>query len=547
MLAFASLLERLVLTPSRSEKLALLAEHMRTTPDPDRGWALAAITGDLKLKSVRPAQIRELAKARVDPVLFALSYDYVGDLAETVSLIWPARPGSNRAPEVSEVVETLASATRSEGPAHVDRWLDALTPTGRWALLKLVTGGLRIGVSARLARQALADFGQRPIAEIEELWHAQTAPYGELFAWLDGSGPRPDNLRPAPFRAVMLAHPLFEKSDRGDPLAIDRANISADVYAAEWKWDGVRVQVSGSGGVVRLYTRTGDDISAAFPDVAAGLAFDGAIDGELLVRGPEGGVAPFNDLQQRLNRKTVTARQILASPAFVRAYDLLVDGEDDLRALPFAERRLRLERRIVSLQSDRLDLSPLIAFTSAEDLDALRREPPTPEIEGLMLKRWDSPYVAGRPAGPWFKWKRDPLRIDAVLMYAQRGHGRRSSFYSDFTFGVWRTGDAGEELAPVGKAYFGFTDEEMKRLDRHVRDNTTERFGPVRAVTATREAGLVLEIAFDGVQRSSRHRSGLALRFPRIARIRWDKPSAEADRIDTLESLLESTSRASPA
>ncbi|MBN8999353.1 MAG: ATP-dependent DNA ligase, partial [Rhizobiales bacterium] len=219
--------------------------------------------------------------------------------------------------------------------------------------------------------------------------------------------------------------------------------------------------------------------------------------------------------------------------------DLLVDGGEDIRALPFRDRRARQERSIGASLSGRLDLSPILSFADLDELAARRAAPPAPIIEGVMLKRWDSAYEGGRPKGPWFKWKRDPHVVDAVLMYAQRGHGKRSSFYSDYTFGVWRRGEAGDELVPVGKAYFGFTDEELGEIDRFVRRHTVARFGPVREVEHRPDLGLVFEVAFEGLSRSTRHRSGVAMRFPRIARLRWDKPPAEADRIETLEALLE--------
>ncbi len=539
MQAFAALLERLVLTPSRNGKLAILQRYLTDTPDPARGWALAAITGDLSLPSAKPAMIRQMVSARVDPVLFGLSYDYVGDLAETVSLIWPARPGANRAPDLAEVVDTLLTSTRAEGPSHVERWLDALDSAGRWALLKLATGGLRIGVSARLARQAVANFGGVEVTEIEELWHGLAPPYVSLFAWLEKRADKPVPALGAPYRPAMLAHPLLSKSERQDPSALDPDRITPAEFAAEWKWDGVRVQLASQDGERRIYTRTGDDISHAFPDIIDTVAFDATLDGELLIRSPAGGVASFNELQQRLNRKTVTAREIAQRPAFIRAYDLLIESGEDLRVLTFADRRKRLERFVVSLEAPRIDLSPLVPFQTSDELENLRSNPPTPEIEGLMLKRWDAPYVAGRPAGQWYKWKKDPRLLDAVLMYAQRGHGRRSSLYSDFTFGVWRERNGESELTPVGKAYFGFTDEELTQLDKYVRDNTFERYGPVRSVVANRDQGLVLEVAFDGVQRSPRHKSGVAMRFPRIHRIRWDKPAADADRLETLERMID--------
>src|SRR6202012_4332598 len=255
-------------------------------------------------------------------------------------------------------------------------------------------------------------------------------------------------------------------------------------------------------------------------------------------------IGSFGELQQRLNRKTASADLIARYPAGIRAYDLLLDGAEDIRRLSFMERRARLEAFVAKLHSSHIDLSPLQPFGSWEELARLRADPPDGDAtraEGLMLKRRDSIYEAGRPKGPWFKWKRDPHLIDAVLMYAQRGHGKRSSFYSDFTFGVWREDKNGDHtLTPVGKAYFGFTDEELKQLDKFVRDNTIERFGPVRSVRADKDFGLVLEVAFEGLQRSTRHKSGVAMRFNRDHRTRWDKPPREADRLETLEKLLKS-------
>jgi DNA ligase-1 len=294
--------------------------------------------------------------------------------------------------------------------------------------------------------------------------------------------------------------------------------------------------------VRRLYTRTGDDISKTFPDILEALDDEGVIDGELLVM-RDGAVASFADLQQRLNRKAVDGKLLDAYPAGVRAYDLLAEGAEDTRTLSFKERRKRLEAFVARQASPRLDLSAIQPFETWAELAALRADPPPgdPQVaEGLMLKRLDSIYEAGRPKGPWFKWKRDPFLIDAVLMYAQRGHGKRSSFYSDYTFGTWTEGpDGGRMLTPVGKAYFGFTDEELKQIDKFVRDNTLERFGPVRSVRAEPHFGLVFEVAFEGLQRSTRHKSGVAMRFPRINRIRWDKPPGEADELVTLERMLE--------
>jgi DNA ligase-1 len=330
----------------------------------------------------------------------------------------------------------------------------------------------------------------------------------------------------AAFRPLMLSNPLDEAElGRLDP---------AD-FRAEWKWDGIRVQLAATAGRRRLFSRTGDDIGHAFPDVLEDAGFDAVLDGELLVV-RDGEVAPFNDLQQRLNRKTVTARMLREHPAHVRLYDILFEAGEDLRGLEFDARRARLEDWFRREAGVRMDLSPLIPFEDWSELTSLRAGTRARGIEGLMLKRADSPYLAGRPKGPWFKWKRDALTLDAVLMYAQRGHGKRSSFYSDYTFGLWRPANGGgEELVPVGKAYFGFTDEELKAIDRWVRANTVNRYGPVREV----RRGLVFEVAFDSANRSTRHKSGVAMRFPRIQRIRWDKPATEADRLEALERLIE--------
>ncbi|MDA9476200.1 ATP-dependent DNA ligase [Bradyrhizobium sp. CCBAU 65884] len=613
---FAELLDRLAYEPGRNNKLRLLTGYFREVGDPDRGYALAALTGALSFKHAKPALIRDLIASRTDPVLFGLSYDYVGDLSETVALMWPQRAGDGEQsfpshpspppsptggegaqrsgalsastislgdsqsegrasfsvpsplvgegqgggysgrdadespharnhnnpppPTLTEVVTTLRTLGKTELPKQLERWLDELDETGRWALLKLVTGALRIGISARLAKTAAAALGDKDPHEVELIWPGLAPPYLDLFAWLEGRGEKPVNRDPAPFRPVMLAHAIEDS----DFAALDPAD-----YIAEWKWDGIRVQaVAGRDErghtTARLYSRTGEDITGSFPDLVPSLRLPGAIDGELLIL-REGRVQSFNVLQQRLNRKVVSPKLIKEFPIHLRAYDLLGDDENDLRELPFAERRERLETFIAKLGDPRIDLSPTVAFSSWEALTAARADPASAgagedadAVEGVMLKRRDAPYLPGRPKGQWWKWKRDPHIIDAVLMYAQRGHGKRSSFYSDYTFGVWTAGEGGDELVPVGKAYFGFTDEELLQIDRFVRRNTTEKFGPVRHVVHEGDKGLVLEVAFEGLQRSPRHKSGVAMRFPRISRLRWDKPPREADRLETLERML---------
>jgi DNA ligase-1 len=525
--AFAELLERLVFTPGRNAKLMLLRDWFATQPDPDRGLGLAALTEELRFAAAKPALVRELVQARVDPVLLALSHDYVGDFAETVALIWPQRAGVNAPPPtLADVVTALHSTPKPALPAVITGWLDTLDATGRFALIKLVTGGLRVGVSARLARVALAEWSGVAVEQIEEAWHGIPPPYAPLFAWLEGRAERPDPRDAPVFRPLMLAHPLAES---------DLAGLAPQEWRAEWKWDGIRVQlVSGPGGR-RLWSRGGEDVSAAFPEIIAAMEFHAVLDGELLVL-RDGTPAPFAELQQRLNRKAPGAKLQRDFPAGVRLYDLLFEGTDDLRGLPFDQRRARLDAFLARERPARMDLSPQIAFASMAQLAEIRAGTRAQGIEGLMLKRADSPYAAGRVKGLWWKWKRDPLSIDAVLMYAQRGHGKRSSFYSDYTFGLWRPdGQGGEELVPVGKAYSGYTDEELAWLDKWIRNHTAQRFGPVREV----EQALVLEVAFDAAQLSGRHKSGVALRFPRILRLRRDKPASEADRLETLMALVE--------
>ncbi|MBB6180992.1 cisplatin damage response ATP-dependent DNA ligase [Pseudorhizobium flavum] len=542
MKAFSNLLDRLVLTPSRNGKLKLLADYFRDTPDPDRGYGLAALAGTLDLRNIKPALLRELVLEKLDPVLFQYSYDYVGDLAETIALVWDGGEKDDTTdeeqPRLGEVVTMMNSLGRTEVRAAVRDLLDHLDPSSRFAFLKLATGALRIGVSARLAKQALSDMSgpgesQKDVTEIETLWHGLGPPYEPLFAWLEGRAEKPVLATPAIFHSVMLANPVEEG---------DLEKLDPEDYAAEWKWDGIRIQMSSYGGAKKLYSRSGDDITGAFPDIVDSINFEGVVDGELLVGGTMRSNSPtrtFSDLQQRLNRKTVTNRMLDDYPAFVRAYDLLFQGDQDIRARTFFERRERLGEVIEKAPHDRFDLSDLVDFSDWQELDRLRVDPPDPVIEGVMIKRKDSAYQAGRLKGPWFKWKRDPYNIDAVMLYAQRGHGKRSSYYSDFTFGVWAESPDGEQLVPVGKAYFGFTDAELEVLDKFVRDNTVERFGPVRAVRAEPDFGFVLEVAFEGINRSTRHKSGVAMRFPRISRLRMDKLPRDADRLSTLTAMVE--------
>ena len=526
MQAFAKLLDTMSTSGSTLAKRRLMAEYFKATPDPERGWALAALAGTLSFPTAKPNVIRELVASRIDPVLYALSRDYVGDMAETVALSWPDDQRSDEALSLSTIIDALSQNDRKTLQQHLGHWLDTLDPVGRWALLKLITGNIRIGVSARLAKTALADGFGKELDYIEQLWHGLSPPYESLFAWLEGNAEKPVLGSCASFMPMMLSHPIEDS---------ELAALDLNEFQVEPKWDGVRVQLARSGEEIALYSRTGDDISHTFPDmVDAALAIDEqefVLDGELLTKDQDE-IAPFTALQQRLNRKKVTPAMLSKFPAHIRLYDILIDNGEDIRAYSLQERRNRLEAWYARHPLRCMDLSPVLQLENKEALQAFRdgaRANPQSGVEGVMLKRLDSPYIAGRPRGYWFKWKRNTLTLDCVLLYAQRGSGKRSSFYSDYTFGVWHD----DKLVPIGKAYSGFTDEELHKLDKWIRANTSNRFGPVREV----KHDLVLEIEFDSIHASNRHKSGLAMRFPRVQRIRWDKPAIEADTLENAQNL----------
>lgn len=527
MRAFAQLLDRLYFTSSKHGKTALLHDYWRRTPDPDRGWAVAAMVDALKFKAFKRGLVRNLIRQRVDPVLYDLCYDYVGETAEAVSHLWPAAQ-DEAAPavvvELNRIIDALSTLQGAELESYVTDFLDAATASERWAFIKLATGGLRIGVSQRFLKQALADFGQIEIGAVEAMWHSLKPPYPGLFAWLEGKAERPQAQAGPTFHPVMLAH----------PLPPERLNdICPEDFVAEWKYDGVRVQLVVTREGVGLFSRTGDSMGHTFPELLQAVHSLVVLDAELVVK-PNGTWGTFADLQQRLNRKQVSARWLQDYPAHLIVYDMLSEGGTALVDLPLSARRQRLEEWYCAQQGNELlSLSPWVAFKSVSDLQPLREacgRPGKVHLEGFMFKRLDSLYVAARPMGQWYKWKRDPYLIDAIMIYAQRGHGKRSSLYSDYTFGLWHKG----VVLPVGKSYFGFTDEELLKLDKWVREHTVSRFGPVREV----KLGLVLEIAFDAVQASSRHKSGVALRFPRVHRIRWDKPHEDADTLEALKKLI---------
>ncbi len=523
MQAFSDLLEQLYYTSSHNAKAALIIDYLKHTPDPDRGWAIAAIAGTLRFEFFKRNTIKQLILERVDPVLFDLSYEYVGEMSETVAHLWPdSKAYAASLPSLNDVVTRFAEADRKAVPAMLESYLDTMNAAQRWALIKLGTRGLRVGVSARSIKQILAKFGNKPVEDIERLWHGVAPPYTQLLKWLEGKADMPDISDKVTFSPVMLSHPLELK---------DVLPWQAEKWQLEHKFDGIRVQLVVKGQQKALFSRNADNISHSFPDLLEDVTRDAVIDGELLIM-HEGNVAPFNDLQQRLNKKKPGRKLMETHPAGLIAYDILSLGEQQLTELPLSERRVVLEDWVRQQHSQRIKLSATLEANSKEALETLHSEASANlAVEGLMLKQVDSTYIPGRPKGKWYKWKRDPKLVDAVIMYAQRGHGKRSSYYSDFTFGAWQD----NTLLPVGKAYSGFTDDELKKLDNWVRRNSIGRFGPVREV----KKELVVEVAFDAVHPSSRHKSGVAMRFPRINRIRWDKPAKEADTLKTVKDLIE--------
>ena len=544
---FAELLDRLAYEPGRNNKLRLLTAYLRDTPDPDRGYALAAMTGALSFKHAKPGLIRDLITERTDPVLFGLSYDYVGDLSETVALMWPKAPlpGHNNPPPptLSEVVDDARDARQDRAAstaralarrARRDRPLGAAeTRHRRDAHRRLgAAGENRRGRARRQGpardRAALAGTG----AALSRAVRLAGRPRRQA---------RQQRSRAVPARSCWRMRSRRRISPRLDP---------AD-FIAEWKWDGIRVQAVGGPRRARQHRRRGSiraparTSPKAFPTWSPSLHLPGAIDGELLVL-REGRVQTFNVLQQRLNRKIVTPKLIEEFPAHLRAYDLLGDGDEDLRELPFAERRAQLETFIAQLDDPRIDLSPLDRLRELggadggarrsrkrrrrrrcrgrrrRDAEAPRRALPAGPAEGPVVE------MEARPAHHRRRADVCPARPRQALVLLFRLHLRRLDA---------RATD-GDELVPVGKAYFGFTDEELLQIDRFVRRNTIDRFGPVREVAHEPDQGLVLEVAFEGLQRSTRHKSGVAMRFPRISRLRWDKPPREADRLETLERML---------
>ncbi|MDX5428113.1 MAG: ATP-dependent DNA ligase [Bacteroidota bacterium] len=522
---FAKLFRQLDQTNKTNAKIQALVEYFRLADPKDALWAIAVFSGKRPKRSVNTRELREWAAKEADLPLWMLeeTYHIVGDLSETLANIIPNKGKERNDRGLADWITGLKKIRGASDPDRKEFILHAwrtLDPLERFAFNKLITGGLRVGISQKNLGKALAIHTGQP-ANIVALrlmgnWDPESVGWDELLL----EDRRSDDLSvPYPF---FLAHPI-EK----DPTDL---GLPEDWYA-EHKWDGIRGQLIIRGGELFLWSRGEELVTGQFPELTAlkDVLPDGTVlDGEILVvRGDD--IGSFADLQKRLGRKRVLAKWLETHPVRFRAYDILEIGTEDIRSLPLERRRRRLEDLLSGIESPHIDLSPRLDWNTWEDLRKLRVDSRKVGSEGLMIKSRRAPYRQGRVKGDWWKWKVDPMVIDAVMIYAQRGHGRRANLYTDYTFAVW--GENGE-LVPFAKAYSGLTDEEIREVDRFVKNHTRDRFGPVRSV----EPQLVFEIAFEGIRSSNRHKSGVALRFPRINRWRKDKPVGEAN---TLQDLLE--------
>jgi DNA ligase-1 len=540
MKAFAQLFAELDATTSTRAKTEALVSYFKSAPAADAAWALYMLAGGKPRQTVPTALLRSTARemAGIPEWLFDESYNIVGDLAETVALVLPP-PGEAVEVPLHVWMQERLIALRGQTPeatAHALRtYWNELDTAGRFILTKLIGGGFRVGVARNLVVRALAQsagldakvLAQRMMGYTDK----QHTPSAAAFtALLDPDHVATASGQPYPF---FLAHPL--------QAPVESLGDRAD-WLVEWKWDGIRAQLIRRGGESWLWSRGEDLLNGRFPELDAAhgqLPDHTVIDGEIVVW-REGRVMPFAQLQQRIGRKNVTKKILAEAPVALLAYDLLEHEGQDLRARPMHERRALLEQVIGPREGSPLRVSPLVDAPDWPSLAALREESRARGVEGFMLKQRDGHYGTGRTkdVGLWWKWKIDPYTIDAVLIYAQGGHGRRANLYTDYTFAVWDgvAGDAENprRLVPFAKAYSGLTDEEMRQVDQRIRQTTTEKFGPVRSVTPT----LVVELGFEGIQASPRHKSGIAVRFPRMLRLRWDKPVDEADTLETLRALI---------
>jgi DNA ligase-1 len=528
MRAFAALYQKLDATNKTNRKLAALRDYLAAAAPGDAAWAVYFLCGRKLKRLISSTELRTWGAeaAGVPDWLFDECYLAVGDLAETMALLLPPPTESSAWPLSQWVDERL------ERLRHLDKarqrellrnaWM-AMDAPQRLVWNKIITGSFRVGVSTRLVIRALAEVAGKQPADIAHQLMGDWQPTPDFFSQVVGTGADTAHIsRPYPF---FLAHPLEQ-----DPRTLGLL----DHWQVEWKWDGIRAQLLRRGGRTFLWSRGEELVTECFPEILpeAERLLDGtALDGELLAW--REGVLPFAALQQRIGRKNLGKRILAEVPVAFLAFDVLEYQGRDIRSLPLHERRARLVKITSDLAAPkRILLSPTLAVANWDELALLRQESRARRVEGLMLKRLDSAYGVGRQRGPWWKWKIDPYSVDAVLISAEMGHGRRASLYTDYTFGLWQDG----VLVPFAKAYSGLTDEEIREVDRFVRRNTLERFGPVRRV----KADLVFEIAFEGIQASARHKSGVAVRFPRMARWRRDKTAADADTLDRLRGMLKS-------
>ncbi len=529
MRAFAELYAALDETTRTNEKIAALARYFAAAPPADAAWALYFLSGRKPRQVISTRRLSEWAieAAGVPAWLFSECYDAVGDFAETVALLLADTPPAAAAalPDslafwIEERLLPLRNADEATQRAAVLQAWSELDQPQRFLWNKLITGGFRVGVSQRLVTRALAQVSGVEDTVIAHRLMGDWEPGAEWYRALLADERADTNVsRPYPF---FLAHPLED-----DPASLG----APEEWQAEWKWDGIRAQLIRRGGQCFLWSRGEELVTERFPELAAAavhLADGTVLDGEVLPF-RDGAVLSFSQLQRRIGRKQLTRKILAEVPVALFAYDLLEADGVDLRAAPLRERRARLEA-ILGDGGGAIRLSPLVAGATWEELATARERSREVNAEGLMLKRCASPYRVGRVRGDWWKWKVAPYTVDAVLIYAQRGSGKRASLYTDYTFGVWD----GALLVPFARAYSGLTDAEIREVDAFVRRNTVEQFGPVRTVRPE----LVFELAFEGLQPSTRHKAGIAVRFPRILRWRRDKSPHEADTLDTVQGML---------
>ncbi len=535
---FAALFADLDGSTRTADKTRALADYFRVAAPADAAWAVWFLTGNRPRAAVKTTHLHAWAAdaAGLPAWLFAESYDAVGDLAETIALILPPPTSTSDLPLTAWVEDRLLPLRSLDEAAQREALLsywNELAGTERFVFNKLITGGFRVGVSSLLVIRALAELSGVDAKIIAHRLTGKWVPSAENWTRLiSAEGDAFDASQPYPF---FLAHPI-----EGNPASLGDC---AD-WQAEWKWDGIRGQLVKRQGGVHLWSRGEELISEQFPEIlaAARVLPEGVYDGEILAVTRAGGeerVRPFADLQKRLGRKNPGKKILADNPAIFLIYDLLELEGTDWRPQPLHERRTALHRLIYGLVIDPagprvLQLSDLVRAPSWETLALAREGSRARGTEGLMLKRRDSAYGVGRTRGDWWKWKIDPWTLDCVLVYAQRGHGKRASLYTDYTFAIWRDTEAGRELVPFAKAYSGLSDEEIAEVDAFIRKNTLEKFGPVRTV----KPELVFELAFEGIQRSKRHKSGVAVRFPRMARIRRDKQIEDADSLETILRMI---------